>query len=107
MKYIKNYVLALVILSLSINTLPFRGRGAALAIGVSAGRHHSNDSYESNHTRDKQIKRHEKEIAEHRRDLKKLSSNKKLDEPTRQQRKQEHETEIQKLEAMIQDLLKL
>lgn len=113
MKNIKNYFLALVILSLSANTLPRRGRVAAFAVGTSVGRNNSNYD-ESDKIVSRQIKRHESEIAKNNKKLssKKLSSKEldnELDVEVKQQRLQEKNDLLasnKEHERAIQDLVK-
>ena len=52
----------------------------------------------------KEIRRHRNEINDHKKEQRKLDSNKKLDDATRESKKNEHKSAIADLEQMIKDL---
>lgn len=81
-----------------------RGRWAAAGVGYAAGKNSSNRSNYTQAT-DKQIKRHELDIKNHKKEIEKINKNKALKPEEKQKKIKHHESEIEKIENYIKNLL--
>lgn len=82
----------------------FRGRWAAAGVGYAAGKSSSNRS-NPNQATDRQIKRHESEIENHKKEIAKINKDKRLTSEDKQKKIKYHESEIEKIENYIKNLL--
>lgn len=112
------------LLGITTNIMPRGGFGGGFATGAilgtgitlaatSGSRHDHGPEYydykdKQNQRREikEEIRRHQNEISDHRKELRKLDRNKNLNDATRESRRKEHTSAISDLENLIEDLRK-